>query len=355
MPAHDHVARLLAAEHEARGAHLLEHVAVADLGGGHGDAGGLHGLHEAEVAHHGRHDRVVDQRAGLAPGQRQDRQHLVAVDHVTAGVDGQHPVGVAVEGEARVGTVLEHRLAQRLEVRGAAAVVDVQPVGAGVDRDHGGAGGLERTRPGVVRRTLGAVENQAQPGQRAGAVAALDLQRGDQVVGVALRGLGVLAHPPDRGAGGQRLVGVQARLDLLLESVVELVPAAGEELDAVVGHRVVRGGDHHAQVGAQRVGQVRDPGGRQHADELDVDTGGGQPGHDRGLEELPGDAGVATHDGPGPVALELAGVAQHARRGNGKVQGQASGEDTVGPTPDPVRAEEACHRSAHATSLISAC
>ena len=44
------------------------------------------------------------------------------------------------------------------------------------------------------------------------------------------------------------------------------------------------------------------------------DTGGGQTGHDRGLEELPGDAGVATHDGPGPVALELAGVAQHARR-----------------------------------------
>ena len=44
----------------------------------------------------------------------------------------------------------------------------------------------------------------------------------------------------------------QVLLDRQLDGVVELVPAAGEELDAVVGHRVVRGRQHHAEVGAER-------------------------------------------------------------------------------------------------------
>ncbi len=49
------------------------------------------------------------------------------------GVDGQAAVGVAVVGQTQVGAVREHGLAQRVEVRRAAAVVDVEPVGLGVD------------------------------------------------------------------------------------------------------------------------------------------------------------------------------------------------------------------------------
>ena len=40
---------------------------------------------QAEVAHHGRDQRVLGQRAGLAHGQRQDRHDLVAVDDVAVG------------------------------------------------------------------------------------------------------------------------------------------------------------------------------------------------------------------------------------------------------------------------------
>ena len=66
-------------------------------------------------------------------------------------VDGQAAVGVAVEREADVGAVLEHGRAQRLEVGGAAAVVDVEAVGLGVDRDHLGAG-VRAARAGRPRR-----------------------------------------------------------------------------------------------------------------------------------------------------------------------------------------------------------
>ena len=68
-----------------------------------------------------------------------------------------------------------------------------------------------------------------------------------------------------------------------------------------------------------------------------------RPGHDGGLEELPGDPGVAADDGHRSVALEGAGLGEDVRGGNGKVQGQLSGEITVGQTPDPVRAEKASH------------
>ncbi|GAB3771259.1 hypothetical protein GCM10027600_28960 [Nocardioides ginsengisegetis] len=83
-----------------------------------------------------------------------------------------------------------------------------------------------------------------------------------------------------------------------------------------------------------------DAGRRQHPQEEYVDPRGGESGHDGRLEELAGDARVPTDDGERAVALELAPVGQDTGGGNGKVQGQLSGENTVGQAPDPVRAEE---------------
>ena len=101
--------------------------------------------------------------------------------------------------------------------------------------------------------------------------------------------------------------------------------------------------EHHAEVGAERLGEEGDARGRQHPEQQDVDAGRGEPGHDGGLEELARDAGVAADDGERPVTVELAAVAQHVGGGNGKVQGQLRGEITVGQAPDPVRAEESRH------------
>ena len=101
--------------------------------------------------------------------------------------------------------------------------------------------------------------------------------------------------------------------------------------------------DHHAEVGAERAGEVRDPGRGQHAEQQHVHAGGGEAGDHGGLEELPGDPGVAADNGHGPVALEGAALGEHVGSGNGKVQGQLSGQMTVGQAPDPVRAEKSRH------------
>ena len=61
-----------------------------------------------------------------------------------------------------------------------------------------------------------------------------------------------------------------------LQLVGELVAAAGEELDAVVGHGVVAGGEHHAEVGAERAGEIRHRRRGQHADAQHVHARAGQ-------------------------------------------------------------------------------
>ena len=60
-----------------------------------------------------------------------------------------------------------------------------------------------------------------------------------------------------------RRSGVEQRLDLLLGRVGQLLAVAVEELDAVVLGRIVRGGDHRADVEREQ----RDRGRRQHASE----------------------------------------------------------------------------------------
>ena len=104
----------------------------------------------------------------------------------------------------------------------------------------------------------------------------------------------------------------------------------------------------------ERAGQVGDAGRRQHAEQQHVDAGGGQAGHHRRLQELPRDPGVAADHGHGPVALEGASLGEHVGRRNGKVQGQLSGQMTVGQAPDPVRAEKSRHAT-NSKQPISAC
>ena len=97
------MARLLAAEDAALGAKGLEHVAVADVGRHDPDAALGHEPVEAEVRHLGHRDEVD------AEVEREHGEDLVAVDLAPGRVDGQHPVAVAVEGDAEV----ELRLAAR--------------------------------------------------------------------------------------------------------------------------------------------------------------------------------------------------------------------------------------------------
>lgn len=132
-------------------------------------------------------------------------------------------------------------------------------------------------------------------------------------------------------------------LDTVLQLVGELVAAAREELDAVVRHRVVAGGQHHAEVGAQRAGEMRHRGGGQHADPQDVDARARQTGDDRGLQELARSPRVTTDHGHRAVPLERPRLAEHMSRRHGESERELGRQIRVGDTSYAVRAEQSSH------------
>ena len=125
-------------------------------------------------------------------------------------------------------------------------------------------------------------------------------------------------------------------LDGVLDVVGELLAAAGEELDAVVRGGVVRGGDHHAEVGVQIRHQVGRGRGRQDAGVVNVDAGAGEPRLDGCRDELAAGAGVAGHHGARPGAVGIAVVAKHDGGGLGQLHRQLGRQQAVSQAPDTI-------------------
>jgi len=142
---------------------------------------------------------------------------------------------------------------------------------------------------------------------------------------------------------------VHGLLDALLHDVRELASAAGEDLDPVVGRRVVRRGDHHAEVGVA----IRDEEcQRRRGDDPgleDVDAGGGESRGDGGGQEVPRDPRVTGDDGGESLAFGLASLrstalAQDDSSRLGQGERQVGGEDAIGESSHAVRAKDR-HRS----------
>ena len=123
------MARLLAAEVHADLAHALDHVAVAHLGAVQGQPVAGEEALKPKVGHHRGDDAVAAQPAAVGPGLRDQREDLVAVDQFALLVRHQHPIGVAVQRDAEMRSVLDHLRAEEIRHRGAAVAVDVEAIG----------------------------------------------------------------------------------------------------------------------------------------------------------------------------------------------------------------------------------
>jgi hypothetical protein len=247
-------------------------------------------------------------------------------------------------GDAQVGAALAHGSSERTEVRRADPVVDVPAVGLAPDGVHRGAGPAVDLGRGVRRRAVCAVDDERDAGERA-------VDRRQQMPQVVLARTVQVTDPTDAGPGRAVAVGGSGghgALDVGLDHVGQLVPAPAEQLDPVVGHRVVAGRDHHPEVGAGAPREMGEGRRRQDARAQHVGTGAAEPSHDRGLEHLPARAGVAADDRDGtlgPVA-----VGQHTGGGVRDREGQFRREVGVGQTPDAV-----CPEQATQGTPVSAC
>ncbi len=116
--------------------------------------------------------------------------------------------------------------------------------------------------------------------------------------------------------------------------------AAREELDPVVGHRIVARREHHAEVGLELGSQERDRRCREDTKPQDVDARTCEAGDDRCFEELTRCPRVTADDGERSVAFERAGLTKHVRSGDRKLEGELGGQLLVRNAADTVSSEQ---------------
>ncbi len=143
----------------------------------------------------------------------------------------------------------------------------LSPSGDTPMREHLGAKFPEHRRGDLVGGAVRAIDDDAQPVEPQPARKAL-LDELDVAAAGVVESLGAaeLGRRPRAGSGPL------ARCSSILsfEFVGQLVPVAPEQLDAVVGVRVVRRRDDDADIGAQAARQHRDRRGRQRPDQHDI-------------------------------------------------------------------------------------
>ncbi len=181
-------------------------------------------------------------------------------------------------------------------MRRAIAGIDVETVGLDAHGDHVGAQLVEHRRRHVIAGAVRAVDDDPPAMQvefgRKGALAELHVPAG-----------GIVDAPrlAERRRRYARQRSAHSALDRFLDVVTQLGTRRGEELDAVVVEWIVRCADHDACRQPQRTSQVGDARRGQRAAQIDVDAGGREARLQRGLEEVPRNAGVLADQHARPV------------------------------------------------------
>src|SRR6266513_1920201 len=321
----DDVPRVLAAQLPALVAQELEHIAVADAGARERDAEPGHRLLEGVIRHQGAGDARKRFFRGAMPGDSVEQ--LVAVIRTPGSVDDQDAVAVAVQCNSQVGSLIFHLGDQGLGRGGAKSLIDIETVGPDADRDDVGAQLMEHVGRDVVGRAMRAVDDDLHAFQ-------VELGREGRLAELDVAPAGIVDAPRASQAGG--LVAahwpLHLRFDRRLGAVGQLEAVAGEELDAVVGVRIVRRADDYAGREPQRAREVGDPWRRQRAAKQHIDSRGGEACLERGLDHVARDARVLAdqHGRMRPLPR------QHLARGIAEPQHEVGGHRAL------------AHRAAHA-------
>ena len=270
--------------------------------------------------------------AVFLPALRDHREQLVAVDHVSALIDQDDPVGIAIERDADVGAHFAHLAAQRFRRGRSAFLVDIESIGLDADRNHVGAQFPQRFRHHLVGRAVGAIDHHAQAVE-----AEVARQRALGEFDVAVVDAVDTAGAAETGALRQPLVErfVEQLLDLLFDVVGQLEALRAEQLDAVVLEQVMRGGNHHAEIGAHRLGQHRHRRRRHRAEQQHVHADRGEAGHHRVFDHVAGKPGILADDD----AMAMVAALKHQSGRLPDLERQFRRDQTVGAAPDPVRPE----------------
>ena len=121
----------------------------------------------------------------------------------------------------------------------------------------------------------------------------------------------------------------------LLDVVGELEAVGAEQLDAVVVERIVRGRDHHAEIGAHGAREHADRRRRDRAGEQDVHADRGEAGDQRGLDHVAGEPGILADE----HAVAMVAAAKDQPRRLPDLERQLRRDHAVGAAANAVGAE----------------
>ena len=333
------MAALLAAKAVPLQAHLLQHIAVAHLGGLEPHAVFFAELLEAQVGHDGAHHGVLVQLAPALHVQGADGHDKVPVHKIARLIHHQAPVRVPVKGHARVQVVGAHIFNQPLHMGGAAVVIHIDAVRALVQ--HGdlcpqlGKQGLRRG----AGRAVGAVNGQlhAVQGKVHGALDVLDIVP-HRAVRVGDRAQ-ALVH---RQLAGDVRSAQNNVLNPLFQIVRQLEAIPRENLNAVILKGVVGGGNHHPRVRLVLLHQIGHCRGGHHAQSHYAGPNAAKPGGHGILQHIRGEPGVLADENPGvPVGF----ICQHLCRRPAQLGGQLAGQVLVGNASDSVCSKKPSHKN----------
>ena len=245
---------------------------------------------QAQIGHHCGHDGIAGQPALVQQVQAAGSHDLVAIDQTALLVHRQAAVGVAVEGDADVVAAGLYHGGQAVHVGGAAPLVDVHPVGVGVDHVSAQLGeAVEQPGSGGRGGAVGAVHQDAQAAQ-SGVDGAL------QMVDIVLAGLGGhIAHLANIATCFHRDIVVAKEdniLDFFLQFIGQLEALAVEDLDAVVLKWIVTGGDNDASVRPLVHSHPGHAWGGKSAQVQHIGPSSAQPSDEGAFQQIPGDPGI---------------------------------------------------------------
>ena len=320
------VARLFATQTGAELLHGGIDMLVADGGALQDPTGVAPGPLETQVGHHRGNDPVGRQLARLPQGRTPEIEDLVAIHHTPPAIHGQHPVGVAIEGEAHGGSGLEHRAPQGFEMGAAATLIDSATIG--LPMEHQGLG-PEGPEHGLA---AGGGRPPAQIQHHAAALEPRFADAGDQAGGVGVQQIGARMGRALRHQGHHLRLTAEPRLNRLLGRAVELGARGSEDLDSVVVGGVVAGRHHQASRRPAAADGARHRRGGAETQLPDLATGRGQTGGESRHQHRATGAGIgADHHRP------LRG--QHPPAPIAHLQGQSRGDGSTDPATDAIGAE----------------
>ena len=238
------MAGLLAADRIIMLEHFLQHIAVANSSLNSMAAMSLHSLMQTNVAHNRGNEHIVMQLAALHKLQSANQHNLVAVHSLAVFVNNQAAVSVAVVSNANMSANLDNLLLQSLQMRRAAAVVDVQTVRLVEDSNNLCAQAAQDNRRNLAVSTIGAVHNDFQAVELciSSAQDMLDIQSGqilfvDNLTNAAAAScLRIINRRSDNSS------------DFVLYGIRQLMTGLREEFNAIILERIVGCRNNHACV-----------------------------------------------------------------------------------------------------------